>query len=382
MTTPRIVVLGHAADRTGPPMYLLQLLTEWDLDDLDVTLVLLRGGDLLADFEALVPVRVVGEPVDRARAEPVRLAEEPARVVTRRAQLADLVDIDLVVVNTAWSIHALAWLPEDPRRTLAVVHELSAGIDLLDQSSLATLLGSDRFLAGCSAVADLLADRHGVDRDRIDLVPYGVALDPPEHEPGGGLDLEEASLQVDADACTVVAAAVPDRRKGPDLFVHLAAAARRSRPDVAWAFRWIGATDDDPRLADAVEDRALLGADDLVRFLPATPRLRALLAAADIFVLPSREDAFPLAVLEASLAGLPILCFDTGGIGVLVGGDAGAVVAFPEVEAMADVLADWHDRPDHRRRLGATGRDRVRAEHDVRRHASAVRRLVDELLAP
>ncbi|MBX3285733.1 MAG: glycosyltransferase family 4 protein [Actinobacteria bacterium] len=372
MADPHVVILGHAADRTGPPIYLLQLLRALDRRHLRITVVLLRGGELLGPLQELAEVRVVGEPVDATIASPTRLAEEPARVAARRAQLADLVDLDLVVVNTAWSIHALPWLPAGPHPVVSVVHELGAGVgDLLAPEPLALLLDSDRFVAGCRAVVAMLVDEHGVAPERLDLIPYGVEVGAAEVVPA-----HRGVLGADPSSFLVVAAAVADRRKSPDLFVHLAATARRRRPDIAWAFRWIGAEWDDARLADAHADRALLDATELVRFVPPTPLLREWLAAGDVFVLPSREDAFPLAAVEAALAGVPILCFRSGGIGDLVGDDAGAMVPFPDLEAMATWLIRWHDDPARRGAAGAAGRVRAREHHDVRSHAEAFDRLV------
>ena len=372
MVEPHVVVLGHAADRTGPPMYLLQLLRDLDRSGLRITIVLLRGGELLADLQELAEVRVVGEPVDSAAALPGRLAEEPARLRARRAQLADLRDVDLAIVNTAWSIHALPWLPVPPARLVSVVHELGAGVaDLLDRPALDALLASDRFVAGCGAVAGMLADDLGVPAERIDLIPYGVAQDGSDPVP-----VDRTQLDADDDAFLVLAAAVPDRRKAPDLFVHLAATARRRHPDVPWAFRWIGATEEDPRLADARTDRALLDAGDLVRFVPPTPALRTALAAGDAFVLTSRQDAFPLAAVEAALAGLPLLCFASGGIGALVEPDGGRLVPFPDLESMVDALVAWHDDPSGRTAAGGAARERARRHHDAADHARAFDRAV------
>lgn len=366
MAEPRVVILGHAADRTGPPMYLLQLLRALDLEGLRVTVVLLRGGELLAELQALVEVRVVGEPVDPEVARPARLAEEPARVRARRAQLADLDDIDLVIVNTAWSTHALAWLPRPPRHRVTVVHELAAGVaDLLDPSTLDVLLRSDRFVVGCHAVEAMLVDDLDVARERITLIPYGVTVGSPVSA------IDRRRLEAQPGDFLVVAAAVPDRRKGPDLFVHLAATARRRRPDIAWAFRWIGADPSDGRLVDAIDDRDLLDARELVRFLPPTSDLRSWLASADAFVLPSRQDAFPLVVVEAALAELPLVCFASGGIGDLVEPDGGAMVRFPDLDAMVDHLERWHDDPASRAQAGKAAGDRARRNHDVVDHARA-----------
>lgn len=372
MADPHVVILGHAADRTGPPIYLLQLLRAMDRRGLRLTVVLLRGGELLDELRELAEVRVVGEPVDPAIASPGRIAEEPARLHARRSQLADLRDLSLVIVNTAWSIHALPWLPPGSHPVVSVVHELGAGVaDLLEPEPLALLLDSDRFVAGCRAVVAMLTDVHHVPADRIDLLPYGVEIGSTEV-----VAAHRGVLGADPSSFLVVAAAVADRRKSPDLFVHLAATARRRRPDIPWAFRWIGANWGDERLADAHADRELLDATQLVRFVPPTTLLREWLAAGDVFVLPSREDAFPLAAVEAALAGVPILCFRSGGIGDLVRDDAGAMVTYPDLEAMASWLIDWHDDAARRVAAGDAARARALEHHDVRRHAEAFDRLV------
>ncbi|MCB1040981.1 MAG: glycosyltransferase family 4 protein [Acidimicrobiales bacterium] len=374
MSRARVAVLVHAADRTGPPMYLLQLLDRLPTDDLDIVFVFLRGGELLSRFARHGEVHVVGEPAFPVPGIEALRAREVERVAARRAQLATVTNLDLVVVNTAWSTHARTWLPPNDAPVVTLVHEMEAGLgDLLPAPILELVRGSDRLVAGCRPVVELLVHSHGVSADRVRLVPYGA---PAEADASVAMD-----LQVDHGAFTVVAAAVPNRRKGPDLFVQVARAARLGRPDVAWAFRWIGANDGDPRLADARRDIDLYGLGDVVRFLPVTAHLRATLTQAHAFVLPSREDAFPLVVLESLLAEVPVACFDTGGAPDVVAPGAGAVVEFPAVEDLADVLARWHDEPAERVAAGRAGRARVLAAHDLARHAAGVRAVLDEVLS-
>lgn len=90
--------------------------------------------------------------------------------------------------------------------------------------------------------------------------------------------------------------------------------------------------------------------------------LRELYAKADVFVLPTRADAVPWAVLEAMAAGLPVLATRVGAIEELVG-EAGIVAEPGDAEELAAALRRLADR-DLRRELGARGVERVRQHYD------------------
>lgn len=81
---------------------------------------------------------------------------------------------------------------------------------------------------------------------------------------------------------------------------------------------------------------------------------------ADVFLLPSREDPFPLVALEAAACAVPTICFaDAGGTPDLVEHDAGMVVPFEDSGAMAaGVLALVEDEA-LRTRLGQRAREKV-----------------------
>ena len=53
---------------------------------------------------------------------------------------------------------------------------------------------------------------------------------------------------------------------------------------------------------------------EIVRFLGFIPDAKKLLSGADTFLLPSRTEAFPYAILEAGMAGLSIIATSVGGV--------------------------------------------------------------------
>ena len=88
-------------------------------------------------------------------------------------------------------------------------------------------------------------------------------------------------------------------------------------------------------------------------------RLREL----DVLVQPSRADNFPLAVLEAMAAGVPVVATRVGGIPELVlDGETGLLVEPESPTALAEALDGLAASPDRRRGLGRRGRERAGEE--------------------
>lgn len=365
-----VVFVGHDAERTGPPIYLLHLLT-WARahhPDVPVHVVLLRGGPLLHRYRRLAPTTVLNwfersddlQPLARVSRHPGRhrwLSARLEEVATRRVRRS-LRGIDPAVVyfNCAATIKALPGLPWRAPR-IAHVHELAAGLDhQLDARQLRTFLASDRVLVVSEPVRDLVTG-HGVPAPRIGLHPGMVAVEPsvapasrgPWHDEGGPL--------------LVGTCATIDWRKGVDLFVRLAWTVRRLAPEAEICFRWVGG--DAPGVALGRRLAADAGVGDLIEWTGEVDDAVDRIAALDVFVLTAREDAFPLVCLEAASSGVPIVTFDTGGAADLAAAGAGVTVPYPDVDAMAEAVLGFARDGDRRRSVGQVGAEQVRAAHAV-----------------
>jgi glycosyltransferase involved in cell wall biosynthesis len=94
----------------------------------------------------------------------------------------------------------------------------------------------------------------------------------------------------------------------------------------------------------------------------------AILAAADIFVLPSLSEGLPLALLEAMFAGRPIVASDVGEVrAALAQGAAGVVVEPGNPVALAAALDHLLSHPEEARTLGSRAAAHARAEYDLSR---------------
>ena len=328
MSAPDLLFVGHGAERSGPPIYLANL-QGWLAahTDLRFSTLLARGGPLVDQY---ADVRVVERPW-----APVRLTSRSPLLQgpMDRRTLGEWHQAGAVYVNTlAPETLRLAELVDVP--TIAHVHELEAALRYgVDASALRRLLDrADHLVAASQAVADNLVENHGVARDRIAVHhEFVTPVDPPA-------DRAEARrrLGLPEHAFVVGGSGMLEWRKGPELFVRLAADVRR-RTDRPIVFLWVGGTDQGPLWAPLDHEAHHLGVADVVRFVGAQDRPGDWFGVLDAFALTSREDAFPLAALEAGSAGVPVVTFDTGGMVELEGV---VVVPYPDTEAFADALVD------------------------------------------
>jgi glycosyltransferase involved in cell wall biosynthesis len=216
-------------------------------------------------------------------------------------------------------------------------------------------------------------ERIGVSPERLVTVPNGIV----PRGPGPGRHAARAALGLQPDHLVVMNVGRLMVQKGQRFLVA-------AMPTLAARF---------PRLAVVVVGGGYL-ADDLARqaadlgvaqflHLPGhRTDARMLLDAADLFVLPSRQEGMPLAALEAMDAGLPVVATDVIGTAEVVSHGATGTLVPPEdppalAEAITDLLAD----PDLRQRYAQAGRRRYVERFTARRMAQDTLRVYRDVLA-
>jgi glycosyltransferase involved in cell wall biosynthesis len=161
--------------------------------------------------------------------------------------------------------------------------------------------------------------------------------------------------------------------KNHETLIAAAAALASTHPQLR--FQIVG---DGARRAALEHLAELRGVAHMVEFLGHREDVPALLAGADLFVLPSRTEAFPNSAIEAMAAGLPVVCSAVGGLLDLVTpGRTGLLVDPSDPEALAAAIRSLADDPARARALGAAARAEVRSRYSFDRMVQAFEELYE-----
>ncbi len=139
----------------------------------------------------------------------------------------------------------------------------------------------------------------------------------------------------------------------------------------------------DGPLRTALEAEARdLGVADRCVFLGERRDVPALLAASDLFVLPSLFEGLPVSVLEAMAAERPVVATAIGGTDEAVASEATGLLVPPrDPSALASAIRRLQADPGLGRRLAAAGRARVARDFTAEATAARVMAIYDGLLA-
>jgi len=240
---------------------------------------------------------------------------------------------------------------------------------------LAALRGADLVVVQTNSEARELV-RLGVPQPRILRLGMGVDLDQVQ---GGDGERFRAQHGIDGPAVTFMGAVTDD--KGA---VHLLRAMQHLWHNGSKAALIIAGQTVTPGTFERVYDG-----------LPAAQRMRIrrmgpvggqlkqdMLAATDLFVLPSRVDSFGIVYLEAWAYGVPVIGCQAGGVPeVIEEGQDGLLVEFGDEDSLGAAIKALLVDPDRRRALGEHGRAKVKARYTWDRVHRRLLAAYEELVA-
>ena len=164
--------------------------------------------------------------------------------------------------------------------------------------------------------------------------------------------------------------------KGIEYLLRAAAALQAEFPGLRVEIAGAG-----PQRAKLEEAVAQLGLAGRVEFLGWVNNIQSVLPRWDVFVMPSLEEGFPIAALDAMAAGLPVIASSVGGVPELVeDGETGWLVPPADVETLVSRLRSLLLNAELRLSMGAAAQARVRNHFNLATMTENFSRLYDELL--
>jgi len=218
---------------------------------------------------------------------------------------------------------------------------------------------TDRLIAVAPQVRDDLLAAHIGRPSQYEVIVPGVALDSlPERD----LARRELGLPLGRPVVTMMGRITGIKR--PDRFIEVVRLIARTHPGVWFAVAGAGDLEEDLRQSVAGLPVSLLGwQSDVERVL----------AASEALVLTSDNEGTPLSLIQAGLAGLPVVATSVGGVTSVVDDGQTGLLAAPDAMALAAALTCLLDDPALADRLGRTAKERMTQRFGmadmVQRHA-------------
>lgn len=330
MTRP-LLVIAHAATRSGAPRVLIDLLRyAQDRISAPVAIRLLARGSLSHDLEALATA-------------PDTDQEPQAALANGASAASELLRLDRQVP------------------AMAYVHEEGSALDVLPAACWKALRERCKRVLCVSerSAADLQA--MGVKESAISILPP-VVTDPSPHVDREAMNRLQDRIG-DDNRALVIGCGEADWRKGADLFIDVARRVLAERPvRFAWAGRRPRAF---ARLLD--NDTRVMGINDDLTWLGELADVADVFEMAELLVMTSREDPQPLVPLEAAGLGTATVGFSVGGVADLAANAAAATVTYPDTVALAAQVVALLDAPASRERLAARA-----LQHRIQNHSIEV----------
>jgi glycosyltransferase involved in cell wall biosynthesis len=244
------------------------------------------------------------------------------------------------------------------------------------ERALATI--SDRIIAISPAIRQELLETYRIGRaDQYRVVPLGFDLAPFAAIDGNARIAARRELNLPPDAPVIATVGRLTAIKQHRLFLDTFKRVLASHPSALAVIAGDGELRD-----DLTAYAASLGLTDHVRMIGWRRDLPTVYAATDVFLLTSRNEGTPVALIEAMASAVPGVSTNVGGVHDVIGGrDTGRTAAFGDADGLAREINDLLASPDLRRDMGLRAQQRVLAHYDIKRLVGDIATLYRELLA-
>ena len=235
---------------------------------------------------------------------------------------------------------------------------------------------TDRIVAISPAIRDELLTEHRIGRgDQYRVIPLGFDLSAMAAVDDPARAAARQSLGISPSAHVVSTVGRLTAIKQHQLFLETARLVANADP--AAIFLIAG----DGELRGALETATRdFGLTDRVRFLGWRRDLATIYGASDVFLLTSRNEGTPVALIESLAAGVPGVSTDVGGVKDVIDSNTGALAPVDDAAGLASAVQRLIADPVLRKTMGERGRASVLARYGLDRLVNDVDALYREML--
>jgi glycosyltransferase involved in cell wall biosynthesis len=382
----KILFISHDANRAGAQIFCLNIMQYLHKKGIAMHLLLLDGGVLEKDFSEICEVSVYPK-TDLGKNHGIKkvfskLIGSQKNDNQKEAFFANLSaqNFDLIYANTI----ATAWVMPELLAHIKVpllthIHELEFSIQLYSTTQNREFMfeNTTKLIACSNAVAQNIIEKHNFSADKIETIHSFVDN---ENVISRSQNTDKQAIKqkykLPKDAFLIGGCGNAEWRKGIDIFASVASRIKELSSD-DFHFVWIGVKKSGEYYEQICYDIEKLGIEQYITFIEQTPDAIELINCLDIFTLPSREDPFPLVMLEAALAKRTIVGFEkTGGCSEFVETDAGVLVSYTNTNAMAIKILDLYKNQNLAAQLGENAHEKVLKKYSIENSVVKIERLL------
>lgn len=308
----RILFFTPFGGRTGSEMMLWHLLRSIDTNDIQAQLFCRRKGELLNEFPSAIKTHVSPD---------FSLLNRSSNLIRKMLNMNSLEDAEIRKINKQfqpdlWYINTLM-LPEVAILASKLnvpyvihLHELDSQYSFIGKEQLKYSIQNCALAVGCSQKVSNNLKVMGAPK----VVTQYECVDLGDVKTNTSKEKIKQELNIPDSNFVWVMSGQPIHRKGLDLFIELAINTKHKN----YSFIWLGA----PKKSGYeffIEEKIKYHKLNNVHLIyPSNDKYYDYLNLADIFLLTSREDPFPLVLIESMALGKPLLGFNSGGIAELI----------------------------------------------------------------
>jgi glycosyltransferase involved in cell wall biosynthesis len=362
-----ILFVSHDANRAGAQILLLRFLKLLkNHPDFKFSILLKEGGIIEKEFEEIATTYYWKEGVTLSSIQKIKNKILGKKVIVEEGTFGKLFEqnFDLIVSNTVTNGRLLDIFFVFAIPIVTYVHELEIGIQQYTSAKdfKSTIEASDSYIACAEAVKENLIKNHNIDATKIKVLPSLLpesALNFVSSEPK--IETIRKNYNIPKNAFLVGGMGTVDLRKGVDIFLQVA---NQLKDQTDIYFLWVGGQDTETEYKIFLIDKDRLELKNVV-FQTSINNPLDFMDAFDVFFLSSREDPYPLVVLEAAILSKPIICFDkAGGAKDFVENDCGFVIDYLDIQSVAERIVELKENTKLKKELGKNAREKALERHN------------------